>query len=126
VAFDHLDGNVAGYSVGKDLAINPVAVHPHKTMLHEVGHIVLGHTEEDRVAEYRQHRGLFEFQAESTAYLTGHELDLLDEGSASESRNYIQTWLQGERPPDLAVRQVFRATDQILRAGYPDVERGEA
>lgn len=69
------------------------------------------------LGEYSTHRGVFEFQAEATAYLSMKELDRLDEATATRSRGYIQDWLKGERPPDKAIRQVFAATDQILKAG---------
>jgi hypothetical protein len=117
VPFDALSGNLQGYSRGRDIAINPVAVNPTKTRFHEIGHVVLGHTAPGALAEYQQHRGIFEFQAEATAYLTMKELDRLDEETATRSRGYVQTWLQGERPPDKAIREVFTATDTILKAG---------
>lgn len=120
VPFEHLDGNTQGYSIGREYAINPVAASPTKTTFHELGHIVLGHTTESSHEEYLTHRGVMEFQAEATAYLSMNELDRLDEQTASESRGYVQHWLQGERPPDVAIRQVFGVTDQILRAGRVD------
>jgi len=46
-----------------------------------------------------------------------HELDLLDDDQAAESRGYIQHWLKAEHPPDKAIQQVFTATDRILKAG---------
>jgi hypothetical protein len=117
VPFDELNGNVQGYSRKLDIALNPVAVHPEKTLMHELGHVVLGHTMPQSLAEYATHRGIFEFQAESTAYLTMHELGQLDAAAASASRGYIQEWLDGERPPERAIQQVFTATDRILKAG---------
>lgn len=118
VPFNDLDGNLQGYSYGREFAINPVAVHPTKTKFHELGHIVLGHTVPGNEEEYLEHRGLFEFQAESTAYLSMNEVGQLTPETASNSRGYIQGWLRGEeRPDDSAIRQVFVATDQILRAG---------
>jgi len=41
---------------------------------------------------------------------------------ATHSRGYIQGWLKDERPPDKAIREVFSATDQILKAGRLAVE----
>lgn len=117
VPFTMLDANVQGFATGRELAINPVAVHPAKTTMHELGHIVLGHTTPDQLQEYRAHRGLREFQAEATAYLTMNELEQLPAQMASESRAYISHWLQGDTPPDAAIRQVFSATDVILKAG---------
>jgi hypothetical protein len=117
VPFDQINGNVQGYSAGVDIAINPVAVHPEKTLMHELGHVVLGHTLPHSLDDYQTHRGIKEFQAEATAYLTMNELEQLDEETAAHSRGYIQHYLQGERPPEQAIRQVFTAAERILRAG---------
>lgn len=117
VSFESMDGNVQGYSRGRELAINPVAVHPEKTLLHELGHIVLGHTITRSLGEYATHRGIMEFQAEGTAYLCCNELELLDEATAAHSRGYIRHWLEDEQPPEQAIRQAFGAADRILKAG---------
>jgi hypothetical protein len=126
VPFDELNGNVQGYLSGVEIAISPVAVHPEKTLFHELGHVVLGHTLPHALGAYQAHRGIMEFQAESMAYLTMHELGLLDEQSAGASRGYIQEWLDHERPPDQAIQQVFTATDRILKAGRLAVAANEA
>jgi antirestriction protein ArdC len=117
VPFDQMNGNVQGVSRGTEFAINPVAENRNKTVLHELGHVVLGHTIPHHYEEYQAHRGVLEFQAEATAYLVGHELEIYDEEAASHSRAYIRHWMDGERPPDQAIRQVFTAADRILRAG---------
>jgi hypothetical protein len=65
-----------------------------------------------------------EFGAESVAYLTLHELGRITEEEASESRGYIQHWLRDLQPVGAAVRQVFGATDKLLRAGR-EAEGGE-
>lgn len=117
VPYESVSGNLQGYSRGHDIAINPIAVNPVKTRFHEIGHVVLGHTASEALAEYQTHRGVMEFQAEATAYLTMHELEQLDEATASRSRGYVQTWLRGERPPEKAIRDVFVATNKILKAG---------
>ena len=117
VPFESTNGNLQGYSVGREFAINPVAIHPAKTTFHELTHIVLGHTVATRLGEYAQHRGVMEFQAEAPAYLAMNELQQLDEETASHSRGYIRHWLQDEQPGDREIRLVFSATDQILRAG---------
>jgi hypothetical protein len=51
----------------------------------------------ESLAEYETHRGIMEFQAEATAYLTMIELEQLDEATAMRSRGYIQDWLRDER-----------------------------
>lgn len=117
VAFELTDGNIQGYARERQVAINQVAAYPFKTLHHELGHIVLGHTSETGMEEYRRHRGLMEFQAESTAYLALNELDATDQFDAAESRAYIQSWLRNEQPEDAAIKQVFSATDKILKAG---------
>jgi Zn-dependent peptidase ImmA (M78 family) len=86
IPFDELNGNMQGYSEGRNIAINPVAVNSDKTWFHELGHVVLGHTLAGALEEYTTHRGIFEFQAEATAYLASHELQQLDETTAIRSR----------------------------------------
>jgi hypothetical protein len=119
--FAHLDGNTQGYSYDHKLAINPVAVHPMKTMFHELAHIVLGHTTDTEHTEHDK-RGIKEFQAEAVAYLLANELELV-EWDASESRAYIQTWLSGtgsnDDITDSQIRSIFGAVNKILKAGRP-------
>jgi hypothetical protein len=117
VYFDQVNGNLQGWSRGTEFAINPIAVHPNKTLFHELGHIILGHTLPHHYEEYTSHKGVMEFQAEATAYLLMNELELMDEETATHSRGYIKHWLGEEHPPDQAIRQVFTAADRILRAG---------
>jgi antirestriction protein ArdC len=117
VKFQDTSLNTQGYSVGRQIAISPVAAYPLKTTIHEIAHVEAGHTTaglEDYVAG---HRGLPEFEAEGTAYLAMHELGLAEQMNAAESRNYIKSWLQGETPPDASIRKVFKLTDIILKAG---------
>lgn len=119
VQFEQLNGNIAGYSIDRDIAISPVAPYPFKTLVHEIGHVVLGHTSPEQIGEYQGHRGVKEFQAEATAYLTLTELEATDQMDAAESREYIRSWLKGERPDDASIKQVFGAVDKILKAGRP-------
>jgi antirestriction protein ArdC len=122
-----VDGNVQGYSSGRDVAINPVAVYPFKTLMHELAHIVAGHTSEEQMADYTKHRGLKEFEAEASAYLIMNELGVVDKFDPAESRHYIQTWLasQDEKPDEKSIRRVFSTADKILRAGYPEEKKEE-
>lgn len=117
IPFEELNGNVQGHSIEREFAINPVAVHPLKTTFHELGHIALGHTTGEKLKEYATHRGVMEFQAEAVSYLVANELEVATEEVQSVSRAYIQHWLGGQRPPDQAIRQVFQATDTILKSG---------
>ncbi|WOI85971.1 ArdC-like ssDNA-binding domain-containing protein [Rhodococcus qingshengii] len=117
VAYESFRNNSQGYSVRREFAINPVAAYPLKTTFHEIGHIELGHTAPGQHGEYRRHRGIKEFQAESTAYLCMNELGATDQFDAGESRAYIRHWLRDQTPEDVAIRGVFKAVDSIIRAG---------
>jgi antirestriction protein ArdC len=125
VPFADQDGNKQGYSQDRTFAINPVAEAPLKTAIHEWAHISFGHTTPDQLSKYREHRGIFEFQAEAVALLVCKELGV--EGfDESASRAYIQNWLgpqtgdfvkDGELVDDSVVRSIFSVTDKILVAG---------
>ena len=117
VAFDMINGNAQGFSFedgngGRHVAINPAAVYPAKTLLHEVAHLVLGHCKDGD----HTHRGVAEFEAEATAYLVAKELELID-WDAAESRAYIQTWLAGAEVTEDHITRVFAAVNRILTAG---------
>lgn len=124
VAFDEIDGNKAGFSYDRNVAINPVAKYPLKTLWHECAHIEAGHTAGSH-EDYLEHRGLMEFEAEATAYLGLHEIGEEAQMDASESRAYIQNWLGGEAPPDSSIRKVFKLVDILRRAGYTKDDDGD-
>jgi len=113
--FTHFDGNVQGYSTaGRVLAISPVAAHPERTLLHELGHIVLGHLDE---TSRDLPRAVKEAEAESVTLICA---DALGIAGADESRGYIQHWLRSERFEEAMARRIFRAADAILKAGRDD------
>ena len=118
VPFEMHNGNVQGYGWDRKLAVSPVAAFPVKTLMHEMSHIVAGHTVPSNSAEYQTHRGLFEFEAEASAYLVMNELSLTEEADMSESRGYLQSWMRGSMPPDENIKRVFKVTDTILKAGF--------
>lgn len=118
VAFENFNGNVQGYSEWRTFAINPVAKYPIKTMMHELAHIVHGHTGEATDDPTVIHsRPLAEFEAEGTAHLAVNEVGEMTPEMASVSRAYIQGWLSGKTPPDTSIRRIFKATDTIVNAG---------
>jgi len=125
VPYTSPDGNTQGVSWERSIAINPVAAYPLKTTVHEVAHVVSGHTAPDQQAEYQTHRGQMEFEAEATAHLVLRELDVLTDEQASVSRGYVQSWMRGERPPEASIRKVFSNTTAILRAGRLAIEGGD-
>jgi hypothetical protein len=90
IAFTDTDGNCQGYAKKRQIAINPVAQLPHKTLFHEAAHVILGHTSEaDFTDTERTPKNLREVEAEAVALLCCEALDL--EG-ADYCRGYIQNW----------------------------------
>lgn len=59
-----------------------------KTAIHEAAHIVLGHLQDD-FAEYVAHRGRYEVEAESVAYVVAGMLGL---DSSDYSTGYVTGW----------------------------------
>ncbi len=119
IPFEYMDGNCQGYARRRQVAVNPVAQLPHKTLFHEVAHVVLGHTAEgDFTDSERTPKNLREVEAEAVALLCCESLRL--EGAAY-SRGYIQHWLQGEHIPEQSAQRIFRAANEILRAGRDQV-----
>lgn len=118
VRFDHGDGNCQGYASGRTIAVNPVAVLPHKTRFHELAHVVLGHTTDEVMADSEvTPRDIREVEAESVAYIL---CSLLDLPGLHESRGYIQNWLQGAEVSDKSAQRIFSAANKILEAGQDE------
>jgi hypothetical protein len=127
VAFDKTDGNCQGFARNRQIAINPVAQLPYKTLFHELAHVILGHTTEADFADTETTpRNLREVEAEAVALLCCESLAL--EG-ADYCRGYIQNWLyQGvgfnaDAIPEKSAQKIFRAADQIMRAGRTQPEQ---
>jgi antirestriction protein ArdC len=124
IPFDSTDGNCQGFARKRQIAINPVAQLRHKTLFHELAHVLIGHTAEADFADTEKTpRNLREVEAEAVALLCCESLGL--EGS-DYCRGYLQIWLyQGigydaNAIPEKSARKIFRAADQILRAGRSD------
>jgi hypothetical protein len=116
VPFESVNGNSQGYAKSREIAINPVAQHPVKTTFHEVAHIVLGHTQEGEVSDSEiTPRSLREVEAESVALIC---LEALGLDGSEFCRGYIQGWNGGAQDiPERSAQRIFKAADQILRAG---------
>lgn len=125
VAFESFNGNMAGYSTGREIAINPAGPHPEKTFFHETGHVMLGHTTAEAHDDYLKHRGMKELGAEAVAHIVTKELGLLTPEMAQVSRGYVQSWARNEKPSDADVRDIFKASDEILKAGRPAGEQDD-
>ena len=115
ITFTHTDGNVQGYARKRQVAVSPLAALPHKTLLHECAHVVLGHSEETGISDSEQTpRSLREVEAEAVALLVCESLNL---PGADFCRGYIQNWLAGEVIPEKSAQKIFGAADRILKAG---------
>ncbi len=130
IPFDSTDGNCQGFARKRNIAINPVAQLPHKTLFHELAHVVIGHTLESDFADTEKTpRNLREVEAEAVSLLCCEALDL--EG-AGYCRGYLQNWLSqgsgfdGIAIPEKSAQKIFRAADQILEAGRLDSQRNES
>jgi antirestriction protein ArdC len=123
VPFDAVDGNVMGFARQREIAISPVNPLPYKTLFHELGHVLLGHTVEAEQADTETTpRSLREAEAESVALLC---CDALGLPGAECCRGYIQHWLGAGNPiPERSAQRILRVADQILRAGQPETEGG--
>lgn len=118
IAFDEINGNIQGFARQREIAVNPLAVLPHKTTFHELAHIVLGHTATETLVDGElTPRHLREVEAESVALICCETLGL--EG-AEFCRGYIQHWLKTEKEiPNHSAARIFAAATSILKAGTP-------
>ena len=126
IDFDSTHGNCQGFARGRQLAINPVAQLPHKTLCHEAAHVLL-HTAEGNFTDSElTPRSLREVEAEAVALLCCESLGL--EGG-DYCRGYIQNWLyrgvgfDATAIPEKSAQKIFRAADQIVRAGRRQPEQ---
>jgi antirestriction protein ArdC len=118
IEFTIVDGNCQGYAQKRSIAINPVAQLPHKTLFHEIAHVILGHTSEADFSDSEQTpKSLREVEAEAVALLCCEALDL---DGAEFCRGYIQEWLKRDGAtaiPEKSAQKILRTADQILKAG---------
>lgn len=122
VPFEMHEGNVGGYAVGRELAVNPMAPNPLRTSIHEIAHIDLGHTDTEGIEQYRSHRGTFEVEAETTAHIALKEIGALDDETASVSRGYIQGWLGDRALSDSNIKRILTSSSRIVKAGFETFE----
>ncbi|MEO6323801.1 MAG: DUF1738 domain-containing protein [Thermoanaerobaculia bacterium] len=117
VPFTHTNGNVQGYARDRTVAVSPLAQLPAKTLFHELGHVLLGHTVTDGDDRLDLPKTLTEAEAEAVALLC---LEALGLPGSEYARGYIQAWHgQGKLLPEHSAQRIFRSADKILRAGRP-------
>ncbi len=122
--FDELNGNVQGYAKrGRIVAVSPIAELPHKTLFHELAHVLLEHLEQGALTDSEKTpRNLAEVEAESVAMLCCESLAL---AGAERCRGYIQGWAKGATSiPERSAQRIFHAADQIIKAGSMKAAEG--
>jgi len=114
--FDELNGNVQGFAHQREIAVSPIAALPLKTTLHEIAHIILGHTTSQKLVDLEHlDRNIREVEAESVALICCESLGL---PGAEAARGYIQHWLHGEKEiPNQSAVRILSAAQTILKAG---------
>lgn len=118
VAFSHTDGNTQGYAQKRQIAINPIAQLPIKTMIHEMAHVILGHTENmpnGLVDEVAMSRDLREAEAEGVALCVSLALGYQEH--VPYCVGYVKSWRKEQEFPVDSMKKVFRVTNEILKAG---------
>ena len=123
--FTDLDGNAQGYARKRSVAVSPISFAPERTFFHELAHVVLGHTEEAELQDddSRTPRNIREVEAECVALIVCQSLSL---GGEEFSRGYVQHWLGKESIPERSAQRIFRAADEILKAGYSEPSAPDA
>lgn len=123
VPFQHTDGNVQGYAINKSVSISPIAFLPHRTLFHELAHVVLGHTDEaQQIDAPHTPRSLREVEADAVALICCESLGL---PGSEYCRGYIQHWLKSEKIPERSAHKIFKAADQVLRGGHVDISSAQ-
>lgn len=120
VSFAHLDGNCQGFAKAHSIAVSPIAQLPHKSLFHEIAHVVLGHTMLGECSDGAAlDAALKEVEAESVALLLCETLQL---PGAAYCRGYVQNWWKGEPIPDSSAQRIFSVANKILKAGQAEAE----
>ena len=121
--FAVVDGDTQGYAIPRErvIAVSPIAFDPIKTGVHEAGHILLHGDQGQLIDGERPERSTREVEAELTAYLVKAALGITK--GQEFSRGYIQNFLAGTTTDKVRFPAVFRAVDDILKAGRPKPAR---
>lgn len=109
IPYASANGNSQGYSKGNgQVAINPVAAHASRTMLHEMAHSLL------HPVGCGVDRATAELEAEAVSYLLAATFNL---PGMAESRGYMQNWYCYGEVPEAVASRIFTAANKILKAG---------
>lgn len=100
---------------------------PHRVRVHEMAHVLLGHTAENvtMTDSDRTPRDVRELEAEGVAMVV---CDVLGLPGEEYSRGYIQHWnkLNAAGITEQSAKKIFKVADQILKAGTASVDAERA
>ncbi|HQY88366.1 MAG TPA: ArdC-like ssDNA-binding domain-containing protein [Tepidisphaeraceae bacterium] len=119
IPFDLMNGNAQGFARGNQVSVSPIAYLPLRTLMHEIAHVLLGHTAEGASMidqNERTPRDVREVEAEAVAYIVTQSLNMPGE---EFSRGYLQHWLQNGQIEERSAQKIFHAADVLLKAGRP-------
>ncbi|TIH36148.1 ArdC-like ssDNA-binding domain-containing protein [Subtercola vilae] len=124
VSYRSLPGTMNGYADAAEMSVvldvNLSTEHRAKTLIHETAHILMDHTGDP--AEYAEHRGLMETEAESVAYVVA---GLVGFDTSAYSIGYIAGWADANTDMiKSAAARVLRTAHQI--AAILDTENDSA
>ena len=120
VPFDMADGNALGFAKpGRKVAVSKVSPRPSRTLMHEIGHVILGHCDKAEIVDGAElTRSTQEVEAESFSYIVCAMLNMGGtDDEAAESRGYIRSWMESggkDGWTDANSRRVFSAVDRFL------------
>lgn len=119
IKYESVNGNCQGYCYPnqKQIAINPLAENPTKTLLHEIAHCILHSDESEMIDSNILDKGIKEAEAELTAYICSVMLGETDDVKLSYSRGYVQHWLKDkDKFKKVNITRVSNAVDIIMKA----------
>ena len=122
IAFTDTDGNCQGYAKKRQIAINPVAQLPHKTLFHEAAHVILGHTAEaDFTDTERTPKNLREVEAEAVALLCCEALEPRRRGLLPRVHPELALWpRRATTPRPFPKRAPRRFSAPLIKSCEPD------
>ncbi len=106
-----------GVSGGQEFGINPKAPRPFHTLIHELGHICLGHTFVRHDEDITEDIGLKEFGADGVAYIFMHDLGVEEQMDVPHTQLLMRRRLAGRTPTENLKHRIYEATETIIEAG---------
>jgi len=115
VPFEFVDGNTMGYAQEDRVAVSDLCQHPFHTIVHEIAHVLLGHTGQDNTMKDSAilTPNQKELEAECVAYIVSHVMDV-EKDAQAESRGYVQAWWKEQQVPEESARKIFSTAQKIL------------